>query len=90
MTDVTIEELERDGYDLELKTYLRTILSEGQRATTPAGNVTMYGQFVSLPDVMALLLEAYEQAIQIGYETKVLDSLARKLRETEQPPPPTS
>jgi hypothetical protein len=66
---------------MTLETELNGVVINGfYAAYGPAEGNYVYGDFISTHDLFALLLETYQKAIEIGWETRALDALATKIR----------
>lgn len=71
---------------MQLDTHLHVSTSSSNQYTRDRNGdqVTTSGRWVLVGDVVAILLETYQQAIEIGWETKALDALATRIRQAAE------
>lgn len=83
----TLEEYLNSCIELDLETIIRYVNFTGTCNTTKNDGKEHLttGRFVNLADVLAALLETYERALDIGWETKALDAFSDLIRRANLP-----
>lgn len=83
--DLDVEDGVGGDYKMELKSKLRSGYGTVSIPNPNTGyNDSKEGTLVLVNDVLALLLETYIEARNVGWETVALDALAEKVREASQ------